>query len=145
MAAGRFVDVRVYGLREFRAATLTFDRRLPRMADDAAHEAAELVARGARKGFPVGPAEGGHARDSIEATRKGDGWSVSAYGPRFPYGPWLDFGGSVNKHTGNPTRRAYFKKGRFIYPSFERNRPRIERIMETALQRHAESSGLDVD
>lgn len=145
MAARSTVSVQVYGLREFQTALLVLDRRLPDAVDAAAEEAAELVAKGARKQFPTGPARNGHARSSIKAVPKGTGWTVIGYGTRFPYGPWIDFGGTVNKHTSKPTRRPYFKKGRFIYPSYERNRPRINRIMDAAIRRHAELSGLEVD
>jgi hypothetical protein len=141
----RSVQVKVYGLKEFRLAVLRLDRQLPEVVEDAARDAAELVARSARNGFPVGPARNGHARSTIEATKKGDGWSVQGGGEGWPYYPWLDFGGTINKHTGNPTHRPFFKKGRFIYPAYERNQPAISRIMARALEQHAESSGLDVD
>lgn len=145
MAARNTVSVQVYGLRDFQRALLVLDKRLPDVVDEAAKEAAEIVAQGARKQWPVGPARNGHAKDSIKATRKGQGWSVEAYGPRFPYGPWIDFGGTINKHTSKPTRRPYFKTGRFVYPSYERHRNGINRIMDVAIRRHAELAGLDVD
>lgn len=139
------VAVRVYGLREFRAAVLRLYSDMPDVVDDAARESAELVARSARNGFPVGPGRNGHARDTINATRKGDGWSVQGGGAGFPYYPWLDFGGTINeKWAPNVTTRPFFKKGRFIYPAYERNRPQITRIMSRALERHAEADGLDV-
>jgi hypothetical protein len=142
--ATKGVSVQVYGLKEFRLSCMTLERRLPDVMDDAAKEAADVVAQGARTQIPLGPAIRGHLRDSVKTERKGDGWSVSAYGPNWPYGPLMDFGGTWNRHTGNPSHRAFFKKGRYIYPSYERNRARITRIMETALRRHAEMSGLDV-
>lgn len=139
------VAVRIYGLREFNLALLTLNREMPDVVSDAARDAAELVARSARSGFPVGPGRNGHARDTITATRRGDGWSVQGGGAGFPYYPWLDFGGKINeKWAPNVTTRPFFKKGRFIYPAYERNRPEIGRIMERALTRHAEAAGLDV-
>lgn len=118
---------------------------MPDVVDDAAHEAAEVVAKGARYGFPIGPGRHGHARDTIQATRRTNSWEVAGGGAAYPYYPWIDFGGTINeKWSPNVTTRPFFKKGRFIYPSYERHKNDIDRIMSRALVSHAEGVGLDV-
>jgi len=138
------VAVKVYGLQQFRRAVGRLDASMPKVIDDASKEAAQLVAKAARRQVPIGPGINGHARNSVYALRQGDGWGVQGGGRKYPYYPWLDFGGTVRPYPNQEKRRPFFKSGRYIYPAYERNQPAVRRIMAAALERYAESSGLDV-
>lgn len=135
--------IQVEGLAEFRRGLRQVHRNLPRAVRRVANDAAEIVVAAARPGVPLGPAERGHAVQSIRTASTQSSGRVKGGGARFPYYPWLDFGGRVGRDRS--VYRRVIRRGRYIYPAFVDNREQITEEMEQGLQRLARSAGIDMD
>lgn len=135
-------EIRIRGLREFRLKVRAADRELAKGLRKAGNRAAQIVVNEARPRVPVGPGRGGHAFTSIKAASTQRATRVSEGGARFRYMPWLDFGGTINKHTGHPTHRPFLKKGRYIWAAFADNKTAVEFELRTALHEIARDAGL---
>lgn len=135
--------VRIEGLREFRLKVRAADRNLAKGLRKAGNRAAKIVVDTARPRVPIGPGIRGHAASSIKAASTQAATRVSEGGNRFPYMPWLDFGGQVNKHTGHPTTRPFLKTGRYIWASFADEQGAVTAELHTALGEIAREAGLD--
>lgn len=96
--------------------------------------AAETVADDAQRLVPRGPS--GRARASLRAA----GLSVTMGGSRAPYGPWLEFGGRVG--INQSVTRTFVPGGRYIWPTWMKNRQDILTNMERGMAALAEESGL---
>lgn len=98
----------------------------PGVAEASAKVAALIVAK-VRPRIPLGPGRAGHARSSVKATKSSRGGTrVSAGGKKFPYYPWLDYGGRVG-----PKRsiwRPFIREGRYVWAEFEDQRAAVRRI-----------------
>lgn len=105
-------------------------------------KAAKIVVDDARPGVPIGPGRNGHAASSIRVTSTSYTVKVEAGGKKFPYYPWLDFGGSINKHTSKPTRRPFIKGGRFIWASWDRRAGDVVKAMADGLETLIDDAGL---
>lgn len=105
------------------------DERIAKMLEQAAAD----VAGDAQRLVPRGPS--GRARASLRAL----GAAVVMGGARAPYGPWLEFGGRVG--IDNSVRRAVVPGGRYIWPSWMKNRTDILTAMERGLDALADESG----
>lgn len=137
--------VQIQGLRELRLGLRRLDRNLPRAIRVAGNESADMIVNRSRPLVPVGPAQGGHAASSIRKASTQSEVRVSEGGPRYPYMPWLDFGGTINKNTSNPTRRPFYTDGRFIWHVFGEHQAEVEQNMREALRRIALEAGLETD
>lgn len=141
MARGGRIEVE--GLREFRAGLRQVHRGLPRAVRRVANQAAEIVVQDARPRVPLGPPTRGHALQSIRAASTQSAGRVKGGGARFPYYPWLDFGGRVGRDRS--VYRTVIRSGRYIYPAFVANREEITEEMEDGLRRLADSAGIRVN
>lgn len=138
-------EVRIRGLKEFRRGLKQIDATLPRGIRKAGNKAADIVVSEARPRVPLGPGKGGHAKSSIRKASTSSAVRVSEGGPRFPYMPWLDFGGTVNKHTARPTKRPFKKTGRYVWAAFAENRQLVIDTYEDELVTLAREAGVEVD
>lgn len=136
-------EIKVTGLREFRRSLKTLDASLPKGVRTAGNKAAEIVVAAAKPRVPVGPGRGGHASSSIRKASTQSAVRVAEGGARFPYMPWLDFGGTINKHTGTPTTRPFIRKGRYIWAAFADHHERVLDTYQDELKNLARSAGLD--
>ena len=136
--------VLIEGLRELRLGLRSMDKKLPREIRKAGNEAVGIVVRTARPRVPIGPARGGHAASSIKAASTQSSVGVAEGGKRYSYMPWLDFGGTINKHTSKPTRRPFIKRGRYIWAAFAEHRERVLDGYQDAVAEAARGVGLDV-
>ena len=134
------ISVQVHGWREVRAALGSFRGQLPGEVRDAVRESAQVVARDARSRVPLGPGRDGHVKSTVRAVAGRGGYSVRGGGGRFPYYPWLEFGGRVGRK--NSVRRKRVKSGRYIYPALTSNSAAIRRMMERNVIRAARRAGL---
>lgn len=132
--------IEVTGLREFRAGLRQMDRGLPREVRVVANEAADIVVTWARPMVPIGPAARGHALSSIRTASTQSAGRVKGGGARYPYYPWLDFGGRVGPQKS--VHREVKRGGRYIFPAFTRNRPEILDNMREGLDRLAHRAGI---
>lgn len=140
--SGELTRIEVHGLREFRRNLRQMDRGLPKGLRVAGNKAAALVVAKAKPKVPTGPAKGGHARDSIRASSTQSAARVAGGGARFPYYPWLDFGGRVGRNRS--VHRNFIRSGRYIWAAFAQNRDEVERQLLAALKDVAEGAGVRV-
>lgn len=131
--------VRIHGLRELRASLRRMDRNLPKGIRKAGNKAAKLVVDKARPRVPVVT---GRAARSIRAASTQRAVRVAEGGARAPYMPWLDFGGTINKHTAHPTHRPFRKHGRFIWAVFAEHRREVVDTYTAEVRRVGRDAGV---
>lgn len=134
--------IRIEGLKEFQRALKKANPELPKGLRLAANSAAELVVKDAQPKVPVGPGKGGHASSSIKAASTRTAARVQGGGKKYPYYPWLDFGGSVGP--GKRSKRPFLKKGRYIWKSYADNQEKVTTQLADALTQVAVDAGLEV-
>lgn len=133
--------IKVHGLNEFRKHLRELDKDLPKALRIAFNAAADSTVEAARKQVPK---KTGRAAASLK-TKSTQRYARAAGGSaRAPYYPWLDFGGSVGRN--NSVHRPFFKKGRYLYPSYFRRRDsgEFERDLQRELVKVALHAGLEV-
>jgi hypothetical protein len=133
--------VEVLGLRELRRNLRQMDRKLPREIRKAGNKAADIVVRHARPRVPV---RTGRAAASVRVASTQSAVGVAGGSARVPYYAWLDFGGTINRHTGHPTRRPFIKRGRYIWAAFGDHRQQVLDAYQDALGDAARDAELDV-
>jgi hypothetical protein len=140
------VSGRVYitGVAELRQALRQMDRRLPKKIAKVGREAAWIVARAARPRVPSGPASGGHAASSIRPILSQSSVGVQEGGSKYPYMPWLDFGGAIHPREHQEIRRSYIHRGRYIWAAFGDNKQAVMDKYQDGLAQVAREAGLDV-
>lgn len=69
------------------------------------------------------------------------GASIVLGGKRVPYGPWLEFGGSVG--IGNSVKRPFVKGGRFLFPAIAAGREDLIEAIAAGITDLAQRHGLD--
>lgn len=132
--------IAVKGLKEFQRGLKKLDSDLPKALRIALNGASDLIIS---KATPLIPRRSGAAVNSLKARSTQKAVRIGVGGSKAPYYPFLDFGGSVGKH--GSAHRPFYKKGRYLYPTLEKNRPEVIDIMQGAIVALAKDSGLDVD
>jgi hypothetical protein len=135
--------VHIHGLREFRAGLRRMDRTLPKGISKAGKKAAQIVVTAARPRVPVGPESGGHGAASIKPRSTQKGVSVVEGGAKYPYMPWLDFGGRLHPREHQEIVRPRIHRGRYVWAAFGDNRERVMRTYLEALHDVARDAGLN--
>ncbi|MPY55464.1 hypothetical protein [Streptomyces acidicola] len=135
--------IRVEGWRELSRSLRRANSELPKGLRLAANEAAQLVVNDARPKVPVGPGKGGHAASSIKAASTRTAARVQGGGSKFPYYPWLDFGGRVGP--SKSVRRPFMKTGRYLWKSYADQKTKVADTLDTALRRVIEDAGIGVE
>lgn len=136
-------QVQVEGLREVSRALRAISKEAQKELRVGLKDAAEKVAVVARQRTPR---RSGKAAASIKARGTNRGASLRGGGPKAPYFPWLDYGGST-KVPGSPARvrRPFESGGRIIYPAIadrkDETREAVEKLIDDLARRH----GLDVN
>ena len=116
------VHAEISGLREIRRDLISADKRYGPEIRKILKATAEIVASDARSTVPVGPALGGHVKNTFKAGSSGPSSVVRAGSKKNPYAGWLDFGGTISPK-GTPINRQVKKLGRYIYPAIKRKLP----------------------
>lgn len=132
--------IRIAGLREFRRDLRKLDKSLPKGLRTAGNTAADLIVAKAKPRIPTGPAKGGHAKTSLRAASTNSAARVAFGGKRFPYAPWLDFGGRVGRR--HQTQRPFLKEGRYVWKTYGENKREITRVLRDELSDLARAAGL---
>lgn len=135
--------IKITGLSEFTRNLKRFDANLPKAIRIAGNEAANIVVDEAKSRVPTGPGRRGHAKTSIKAKSTQSLVRVSGGGKKFPYYPWLDFGGRVGRNRS--VLRPFIKEGRYIWAAFGDNRERVQKKLTESLIDVGRLSGVDVD
>lgn len=150
--------IKIVGLRDFQASLRRVDRDLPKQLRVIFNEAAEIVAVDARRKVPV---RSGRAKATVKALSQQRKGIVQGGGPRAPYYPWLDFGGTVGRGrtgrggvlsaagradfgTAGSVSRPFYKAGRYIYPSYKRHQEDVMDIAAAGMVELAHRAGLGV-
>lgn len=132
--------IEVSGVKEIQGALSRAPAEIRRQMQLALDLGADMVLDDARRLVPRGPS--GAARASLGVDSGSGTAEVFGGGRRAPYYLWLEFGGSVGRRHATQRRRE--SGGRYIPPSFGRNKRRIVELMEEALADAARASGLEV-
>lgn len=135
--------IKVTGLAEYSRNLRKLDNDAPKGLRLAANAAGEIVVTAARPRVPTGPAKGGHAATSITTRSTRTAARVSEGGKRFPYMPWLDYGGRVGPRRS--VVRPFRKGGRYLYPAYADNVAKVEAVLLDKLADVANAAGLEVD
>jgi len=128
-------SIRVSGLRELNRSLRSLDKEAPKALRLAGNKAALIIVNEAKPKVPIGPAAGGHAATSIKAASTRTAARVSAGSKRFPYMPWLDFGGRVGRN--KTTVRKFIKTGRYVWKAYDDRRDEIVRTLSYELKKAA--------
>ena len=130
--------VEIQGLKELRRDLNKVDPQLTKEMRGEFLTIGRKVAGDARSHVPQ---VSGRAAASVRAGVSGNTAYIAGGKKSVPYFGWLDFG-SRTPRSGRPRSVGPWKKsgrgpkkGRFIYPAIDRNRPFIERSAAAATQR----------
>lgn len=132
--------LRVVGLVDLQKALRDVDKDLPKELAAGLAEAAEIVASAARAKMPQ---RTGRAAGAVKAKKAQRAATIAMGGTAAPYGPWLDFGGSVGRQ--KMTKRPFFKEGRYIYPTLRQKRAEVAAKIDEVLKEMAKKAGFDTE
>lgn len=131
--------IRVAGLRELQAALKAVDGEAQKELRVIGNDAADLIVSGTQR---LVPRRSGRARGSIRATSSQREVRISAGGARAKHYAWLDFGGSVGR--GGSVKRPFIRKGRYLYPTYDRRKGALHARLVKGLVAVAERAGMEV-
>lgn len=134
--------IKIDGLAQFSRDLRKLSSELPKALRIANNEASQLIVDRAVPKVPLGPSKGGHARSSIKAKSTRTEGRVTGGGKKYPYYPWLDFGGRVGK--ARTVQRPFIKTGRYIFDTYEDNRQQVHETLLKALLQVAQEAGVEV-
>lgn len=138
---GQLIEpIRVDGLRQLNSSLRKLGKDAPKALRIAGNKAADIIVADAKPRVPLGPGKGGHARDSIKAASTRTAARVQAGGKRFPYYPWLDFGGRVGRKKA--TVRPFLSDGRYIWHAYAQRRDEFAQLLDDELTAVAAAAGL---
>lgn len=129
-------QVRIEGLREFRAAVRAADASLGREIRKALNKAAEIVAPEAQKTIPR---RTGRLAASVRPASTQTEGRVAMGSNAVPYAGWMNFGGAVGRK--HATVRPRVPEGRYLYPAFQRRESDVQEAAEDALNVIADIAG----
>jgi len=132
-------SVQMKGLEEFNAGLQRLAATLPTTASSVALASANVVTDEARPDVPV---VSGRAAGSLQAYQTGGG-AVSEGGGTIAYYRWLELGGAAGRN--HAVLRPVKKDGRYIQPSYERNKADVQKLLDEALAKACRDAGLEVD
>lgn len=133
------VAVRVEGLRAFTRSLKDVDRELPKAVRLANNRIVQIIVDGVQPEIPV---RSGRTRATVKAKSTRTAARISAGSKRSPQYGWLDFGGKTG--INGSVVRPFFKKGRYIYPTYEANQDRVVEVMVEEYSAIARDAGLEV-
>lgn len=138
--ADEFIQIRVDGLKQLNKSLKALGADFPKAIRLAGNEAADIVVAQARPKVPSGPGAGGHAASSIKTASTRTAGRVKAGGPKFPYFPWLDFGGKVGRR--HKTTRPFLRSGRYVWKAYGEKSAVVATTLALALDKVIVESGL---
>jgi hypothetical protein len=130
--------VEVHGLRDFRRELRRAGEEFPRELRQTNLEAAEIVAKDARRRAPRGPhLGGGRVRPIVASIRalasQGRG-QIAVGGASTPHGPVLEFGGTIPRRGGTGARTTV-RAQPFLYPALAAKQDEVVEFYGEALDR----------
>ena len=138
--AGLIRPIEIQNLRELQAALRQADGESQKQIRVVFNAAADIVVDDARRLVPRGPSgAAGASLKALSGQREGKAVGGSKKAPH--YG-WLEFGGKVGRKRS--IERRFIQGGRYLYPSYAKNRERILEEMAEGLAQVARNAGLEV-
>lgn len=134
---GEFTKVEIKNLKPLAASLKRIDAESAKGLQVALKGVAGLVVK---KVIPQIPRKKGAAANSVKASATKTSAKITFGGTKAPYYPWLDFGGRVGRKKS--VVRTFYKQGRYIYPTLEREQENITKALEDALSGVIRSAGL---
>lgn len=131
--------IKVEGLRQFQAALKAMDGESQKQLRVALNKAADLVADAASAKVPR---RSGRAAASLRAQSSQREARVMGGSKKVSYYPWLDFGGRIGKDKS--VHRPFIQRGRYIYPAYVSEYPKVMEALAGALEELARNAGLEV-
>ncbi|HEX5120363.1 MAG TPA: hypothetical protein VFW65_34710 [Pseudonocardiaceae bacterium] len=138
--AEEVVAIRVDGLKQLNKSLRALSADAPKALRLAGNDAADLIVKTARPKVPTGPGKGGHAAASVKAASTRTAARVKAGGPKYPYFPWLDFGGKVGRR--KRTTRPFLKSGRYVWKAYGEQREHVAQTLAEGLEKVIGDAGL---
>jgi hypothetical protein len=130
--------VEVHGLKDFRRELKRLGPAWPKELRQANKDAAEIVARTARRRAPRGPHEGGGRvvpiHLNIRALASQTKGQVAVGGARSPHGPVYEFGGSIGRR-GDTGARTQVRAQPFLHPALAEEQSRVVEVYGDAIDR----------
>ena len=139
--ADEVVAIRVDGLKQLNKSLKALSADAPKALRLAGNDAADLIVKVARPKVPTGPGKRGHAAASIKAASTRTAARVKAGGPKYPYFPWLDFGGKVGRR--KRTVRPFLKSGRYVWKAYGEQHEHVAATLAEGLEKVIGDAGLD--
>jgi hypothetical protein len=134
--------IQITGLREFRKSLKEMDGDLAKRIRLVGNDAAKLVVQDAAPKVPLGPGRKGHARYSIKVRSTQTAVRVAEGGKRYPYMPWLDFGGTIRHYKRKGIRRPFRYEGRYIWSTWHDRQEDVSKMLQDGLAALAADAGL---
>jgi hypothetical protein len=139
-----YAAARVTGLRDCQRALRDISRDLPKELRVGLNKVAGVVVTDVR-----GHVEHvtGRAASSVVPKSTQTAVRIAFGGPKAPYYPWLDFGGSVGRgRNGRGTgsvKRPVVKGGRYVFPAIKRATPAMFSVLDNVVRDVTAKAGLD--
>jgi len=131
------IGVEIEGIKQLSNALKRFDPEVGKELKLALKSCADFLISKAR---PEVPTLTGAAARSLKSRAIKDQVKVAAGGRSAPYYAWLDFGGKVGRNKS--VVRPFLKRGRYLYPTMDRNQDAFNKILVKALRDATRKSGL---
>lgn len=138
---GGIVKIEFEGMRELRRSLKGIGKEAQKQLRLLQNDAAMIVVADAKPRVPLGPGDKGHARDSIKAQSTQSATRITAGGNKYPYYPWLDFGGKVGPNRS--VSRPFLSDGRYIWHSYATKRTEVLAELEKGLSQLIKDVGLE--
>lgn len=136
--------IQISGLKEFRRALKEMDGESNKRLRLIGNDAAKLIVQDAAPKVPLGPGRKGHARYSIKVRSTQTAVRVAEGGNRYPYMPWLDFGGTIRHYKRKGIRRPFRYEGRYVWSSWHDRQEDVVKRLQDGLAELATDVGLVV-
>lgn len=132
--------IKIDGLAQFSRNLKKLDNDLPKALRLANNEAGQLIVNYAK---PKVPKDSGKAASTVKAKSTRTEGRVTGGSAKYPYYPWLDFGGRVGRRKS--VSRPYLKSGRYLYAGLSAEFGEIMRVLNNALIDVAKQAGVEVE
>lgn len=123
--------IKIRGIKEIQAALKQLDGESQKLLRLAFNDAAAPIIKTAKRNMPSGPPVRGHVESTVKPSSGQRDARIRHGGTKYPYSPWLDFGGAVGRQKS--VKRKFIKSGRYLYPAFWKHRDEVQEAAEEAL------------
>jgi hypothetical protein len=131
--------VKIEGLADFNRNLKKLNADLPKVLRLAHNDAAQIIVSWVKGKMPR---DTGHAAGTVKARSTRTETRIQEGSTRYPYVPWLDFGGRVGRKRS--IKRRFIKEGRYLYAGLGANYDEFEQLLTEKLIEVANQAGVEV-